>query len=46
MRAQQLPRTDAVLATLFDMRLPLTFSLEDCTLIAELIVESLSEATG
>jgi dTDP-4-amino-4,6-dideoxygalactose transaminase len=31
---QPLPRTDAILATLFDMRLPLTFSLADCDLIA------------
>ncbi|WP_112324259.1 DegT/DnrJ/EryC1/StrS family aminotransferase [Oceanibium sediminis] len=28
--AQALPRTDAILATLFDMRLPLTFSPADC----------------
>jgi dTDP-4-amino-4,6-dideoxygalactose transaminase len=32
-----LPRTDAVLAGLIDMRLPLTFSLEDCALIARII---------
>lgn len=32
---QDLPRTDAVLAGLFDMRLPLTFSLEDCALLAD-----------
>jgi dTDP-4-amino-4,6-dideoxygalactose transaminase len=31
---QPLPRTDALLAGLFDMRLPLTFSLADCDLIA------------
>ncbi len=37
--AQELPRTDAVLATLIDMRLPLTFSLEDCALIAAIIRE-------
>lgn len=36
---QDLPRTDAILATLFDMRLPLTFSLDDCTLIASIIAE-------
>jgi dTDP-4-amino-4,6-dideoxygalactose transaminase len=35
---QALPRSDAVLAGLFDMRLPLTFSLEDCTRIGEIIV--------
>lgn len=27
---QDLPRTDKILATLFDMRLPLTFSQDDC----------------
>ncbi|MGP9820395.1 DegT/DnrJ/EryC1/StrS family aminotransferase [Salinarimonas sp. NSM] len=32
--AQTLPRTDRILSGLFDMRLPLTFSLEDCDLIA------------
>jgi hypothetical protein len=32
-----LPQTDAVLAGLVDMRLPLTFSLEDCALIASII---------
>jgi dTDP-4-amino-4,6-dideoxygalactose transaminase len=32
--AQPLPRTDAILATLFDMRLPLTFSLADCDAVA------------
>jgi dTDP-4-amino-4,6-dideoxygalactose transaminase len=31
---QQLPRTDAILSGLFDMRLPLSFTLEDCALIA------------
>ncbi|MBK0329509.1 aminotransferase class I/II-fold pyridoxal phosphate-dependent enzyme [Rhodobacteraceae bacterium F11138] len=41
---QNLPRTDAVMATLFDMRLPLSFSLQDCALIAELIREAVSEA--
>lgn len=34
---QRLPRTDRVLATLLDMRLPLTFSLDDCRLIARII---------
>ena len=32
-----LPATDRVLAGLIDMRLPLTFSLEDCALIARII---------
>ena len=34
-----LPRTDAVLARLFDMRLPLTFEVSDCKLIAKIIAE-------
>jgi dTDP-4-amino-4,6-dideoxygalactose transaminase len=40
---QRLPQTDAVLAGLFDMRLPLIFSLDDCRLIGRIIRESLSE---
>lgn len=36
--AQALPRTDATLAGLFDMRLPLTFDLGDCDHIARIIV--------
>jgi dTDP-4-amino-4,6-dideoxygalactose transaminase len=36
-QAQDLPRTDRVLSGLFDMRLPLTFSLEDCRHIAGII---------
>ncbi|AUQ46918.1 putative pyridoxal-phosphate-dependent aminotransferase [Phaeobacter inhibens] len=43
MAGQDLPRTDAVLAILFDMRLPLTFSEDDCALIAELICEAVDE---
>ena len=35
---QHLPKTDAILSGLFDMRLPLTFSLEDCRLIGRIIV--------
>jgi dTDP-4-amino-4,6-dideoxygalactose transaminase len=37
--AQSLPRTDAILARLVDMRLPLTFSLDDCALIARIVRE-------
>jgi len=33
----RLPASDAVLAGLMDMRVPLTFSLEDCALIARII---------
>ena len=35
--AQSLPKTDAILAGLIDMRLPLTFSEDDCSLIASII---------
>jgi dTDP-4-amino-4,6-dideoxygalactose transaminase len=41
---QALPRTDAVLATLLDMRIPLTFSVPDCILIGEIIAEVFSKA--
>ena len=34
---QKLPKTDRVLAVLLDMRIPLTFSLDDCALIARII---------
>ncbi|GLS87437.1 aminotransferase DegT [Cypionkella aquatica] len=37
---QDLPATDAILAGLFDMRLPLTFSLEDCALLADHILDA------
>ena len=38
--AQRLPKTDRVLDQLCDMRLPLTFSLEDCRLIGSIIRDS------
>lgn len=34
---QSLPQTDAILSGLFDMRLPLTFSLDDCAQIGDII---------
>ena len=37
--SQQLPQTDAILQSLLDMRLPLTFSLDDCRLIARIIAD-------
>lgn len=37
-----LPKSDAVLAGLIDMRVPLTFSIDDCTLIARIIREEVS----
>jgi len=44
-----LPRTDAVLAGLIDLRLPLTFSVADCAVIARIIraeVGTIRQATG
>jgi hypothetical protein len=38
----RLPGTDAVLAGLIDLRLPLTFSLEDCRLIATIIADEVT----
>ncbi len=37
-----LPVTDKVMAGLFDMRLPLAFSLEDCALISEILADEIS----
>ncbi len=36
---EPLPRTDRVLAGLLDMRLPLTFSLEDCATIGRILAD-------
>ncbi|MEO8244304.1 MAG: DegT/DnrJ/EryC1/StrS family aminotransferase [bacterium] len=36
---QSLPQTDRILAGLIDMRVPLTFSVDDCALIARIIRE-------
>lgn len=43
---QNLPNTDRVLATLFDMRLPLTFSVDDCHMIGRIIREVASDPPG
>ena len=40
--APRMPASDAVLAGIVDMRVPLTFSLEDCTLIARIIRSEVS----
>ncbi len=40
-----LPRTAAVLARLFDMRLPLTFTPADCAMIARIIAEETARQT-
>ncbi len=37
--APEMPATDRVLACLLDMRLPLTFSLDDCSLVARIIAQ-------
>lgn len=39
--ARELPRTDDILGSLFDMRVPLSFSLNDCRLIAEILAEEI-----
>lgn len=41
--AQSLPRTDALLARLMDMRLPLSFSEADCRLIGEILADCAAE---
>ncbi|MEM0936632.1 MAG: DegT/DnrJ/EryC1/StrS family aminotransferase [Pseudomonadota bacterium] len=41
---EALPQTDRVLAGLIDLRLPLTFSLDDCALIAEIIRDEAERA--
>ncbi|MEM9970694.1 MAG: DegT/DnrJ/EryC1/StrS family aminotransferase [Pseudomonadota bacterium] len=43
---QELPQTDAVLAQLFDMRLPLTFEPEDCALIGKIVVEEVAKVAA
>ena len=40
---QSLPVTDRVLASLLDMRIPLTFSVEDCRLSGRIISDSLAK---
>ena len=41
--AQSLPQTERILAKLCDMRLPLTFSADDCEMIGEIIRECFEE---
>ncbi|GFE65777.1 DegT/DnrJ/EryC1/StrS family aminotransferase [Litoreibacter roseus] len=43
---QRLAQTDRVLAGLLDMRLPLTFSLDDCALIARIIRDEAGQITN
>ena len=42
-RAQDLPQTDRILSTLFDLRLPLTFTVHDARTIGEVLVETIRE---
>lgn len=42
-RSQSLPETDRILSTLFDLRLPLTFSVEDCECIGRIIVDCVDQ---
>jgi len=46
MQRQDLPRTDAILARLVDMRIPLTFSVEDCRLIGRIIAQCHAETVA
>jgi dTDP-4-amino-4,6-dideoxygalactose transaminase len=43
--AQSLPKTDQILAGLLDMRIPLTFSLEDCAHVADILVHVVGQVT-
>ncbi len=43
---QKLPRTDQILSGLFDLRLPLTFSEQDCTQIAAIIAHCHNQTMG
>lgn len=46
---QDLPRlenTDAILASMCDMRIPLTFTMDDCRLLAEIIAEIADNVFG
>ncbi len=44
MPMQDMPRTDAILAGLLDLRIPLTFSLGDCDHIAEILSYAVRDA--
>lgn len=43
---EPMPQTDAVLAGLLDMRIPLTFSTEDCRLIARIIRDEVAASSA
>lgn len=40
---QAMPKTDQILAGLFDMRIPLTFSPADCAQIGDIILDAIAE---
>ena len=40
---QNLENSDRILSGLFDLRLPLTFSLDDCSLLSDIISECVQE---
>ena len=40
---QSLPQSDRILGAVMDMRLPLTFSVDDCKLIARIIRDVVSQ---
>ena len=42
---QQLNQSDEILSSLFDLRLPLTFSVDDCKHISKIIIECSNEFT-
>ena len=42
-QAEQLTQTNHLLEQLIDMRVPLTFDLDDCQLIVDIIAEVLGE---
>jgi hypothetical protein len=42
-----MPKSDRILHGVIDMRLPLTFSLDDCAIVARIIAEEVAqEAKG
>jgi hypothetical protein len=43
---QRLPKTLAILATTFDLRIPLTFSVEEMDIIGDIIVDEVGQAVG
>ena len=44
--AQALPRTREVLATTCDVRVPLTFTVEDCAVVGTIIAEEVACGRG